>query len=158
VRTWVGTVRGLFVAVASGAPMQSMEEVTVVAGVGIVGDRYAAGRGHFSRPARSGQDLTLVEEEAIAALLRDYEIDVDLADTRRNVVTTGVPLNHLIGEEFRVGETVVRGVRLAEPCSHLARLAGVPKLREALVHRGGLRADVVVGGVVRVGDPIEPLP
>lgn len=155
---WTGTVRGLFVAAASGAPMQSLEEVTVVAGVGVVGDRYAAGRGHFSRPARSGQDLTLIEEEVIAALRRDYEIDIDPGDARRNVVTTGVPLNHLVGHEFRVGETVVRGVRLAEPCSHLAKLAGVARLREALVHRGGLRADVVVGGIVRVGDSVEPIP
>lgn len=137
--------------------MESFEEVTVVAGVGIPGDRYAAGEGRFSRPGRSGEDLTLIEEEAIEALRRDYGIDLELSDPRRNVVTAGVPLNHLVAKEFRLGSAVVRGVRLAEPCSHLAALTGVPNLRQALAHRGGLRADVVTGGRIRVGDPVEPL-
>lgn len=143
-------------AATSGAPVEAIDEAEVVAGVGIVGDRYARGTGHFARPPGEGQDLTLVEEEALEAVRRDYGIDLGLGDTRRNVVTAGVPLNHLVGAEFRVGEVVVRGVELAEPCTHLAKLTGIPRLRQALVHRGGLRADVLVGGRVRVGDIVQP--
>ena len=157
---WAGTVRALYVAGASEAPMEQREEVTVRAGVGIPGDRYAAGEGHFSghagRSLRSGEDLTLIEGEAIEAVRRDYGIDLDLGATRRNVVTSGVPLNHLVGEEFRVGSGVVRGVEMCEPCTHLEKLVGIPRLRQAFVHRGGLRADVLSDGVVRVGDPVTP--
>lgn len=154
---WSGIVRGLFVAATGGAPMEAIEEAEVVAGVGIVGDRYARGAGYFSRPTGSGEDLTLVEEEAIEAVRRDYGIGIALGDTRRNVVTARVPLNHLVGTEFQVGEVVVRGVELAEPCTHLAKLTGIAALRKAFVHRGGLRADVLVGGRVRVGDVIRPI-
>lgn len=135
--------------------MESLEEVEVLAGVGVVGDRYARRQGRFSRPAVEGQDLTLVEEEAIEAVRRDYGIELGLGDTRRNVVTAGVPLNHLVGTEFKLGEVVVRGVELAEPCSHLAKLTGIPRLRQAFVHRGGLRSDVLVGGRLRVGDVVR---
>lgn len=156
---WVGTVRALFLAPMAGAAMEAHQEVTVVEAVGVTGDRYAAGQGRFSRSGRprSGEDLTLVEEEAIDAVRRDYGIDLELGATRRNVVCRGVPLNHLVGKTFRVGPAVVRGVRLAEPCNHLVKLTGVPKLRQALLHRGGLRADVVSGGRIRVGDRIEPV-
>jgi MOSC domain-containing protein YiiM len=157
VNSWAGTVRALFVAPVTEAPMESRDEVRLVAGVGIPGDRYAAGEGHFSsQTARSGDDLTLIEEEAIEAVRRDYAIDLDLGAPRRNVVTSGVPLNHLVGKEFRVGSAVVRGVELCEPCTHVAKLIGIPRVRQALVHRGGLRADVLSGGVMRVGDPIAP--
>lgn len=138
---------------AAGAPMQSRREANTVAGVGLEGDRYAAGAGNFSQKPGAGRQVTLVEREAIAAVRADR---VELADheTRRNLLTEGVPLNHLVGRTFRVGEVVLRGVRLAEPCSYLAGLTR-PGVSRALVHRGGLRADVVVGGVLRVGDRIS---
>jgi len=84
---------------------------------------------------------------------------VDLADheTRRNLLTEGVPLNHLVGRTFRVGDVVLRGVRLADPCSYLAGLTR-PGVSRALVHRGGLRADIVEGGTLRPGDAITPIP
>jgi MOSC domain-containing protein YiiM len=136
--------------------MQARQQINVVAGSGIEGDRYSVGTGHFSRPDRSGEDITLIESEAIEAVVRDYKLDLDGADARRNVVTAGVALNHLVGRELRVGPVLIRGVELAEPCSHLEKLTGIRGLRASLVHRGGLRADVLVGGIVRVGDPIRP--
>lgn len=132
--------------------MQSRSEVTVIAGVGVDGDRYAA------EACPPGEAITLIEEETIDAVRRDHGIDLDLGQARRNVVTAGVPLNHLVGATFRAGPVVLRGVLLARPCTHLARLNGIPRLRDALVHRGGLRADVIVGGRIRVGDPVEPVP
>jgi MOSC domain-containing protein YiiM len=97
----------------------------------------------------------LIESEAVEALRRDYEIEFEAGMSRRNIVTRGVPLNHLVGREFRVGEVVLRGLKLCEPCGHLEQLTGV-RVREGLVHRGGLRAQVLNEGTIRPGDPIEP--
>jgi MOSC domain-containing protein YiiM len=98
--------------------------------------------------------VTLIEIEAIEALERDYGVKLSPGDARRNIVTRGVALNHLVGKEFRVGEAVLRGIRLCEPCQHLVRLTGQEKVLPGLVHRGGLRAQVVKGGVIRVGDAV----
>ncbi len=84
------------------------------------------------------------------------ELDVVLqeGDARRNLVTEGVPLNHLVGRTFRVGDVVLRGVRLAQPCAYLASLTH-PNVAKVFANRCGLRADIVVGGVLRAGDEIE---
>lgn len=135
--------------------MESHAEARVIAGVGIEGDRYAAGDGRFSAKPGTGRQITLVEREAIDAVRAE---GIELADheTRRNLLTEGVPLNHLVGRAFRVGGAVLRGVRLAEPCAYLAGLTreGVSR---ALVHRGGLRADVLEGATLRVGDNVTPI-
>ena len=89
-------------------------------------------------------------------MARDNEMQIAPGDARRNVVTRGVALNHLVGREFRVGGVRLRGVRLCEPCSHLEGLTR-PGVLDGLVHRGGLRAQILTEGEIRVGDPIEPL-
>lgn len=136
--------------------MEARAEARAVAGVGLDGDRYAEQNGKHSQTPGTGREVTLVEREAIAAVRAD---GVELADheTRRNLLTEGVPLNHLVGQTFRVGEVVLRGVRLADPCSYLAGLTR-PGVSRALVHRGGLRADIVEGGTLRPGDTITPIP
>jgi MOSC domain-containing protein YiiM len=98
--------------------------------------------------------VTLIESEAIAALQRDYGIGIEAGTTRRNIVTRGVALNHLVGKEFYVGEVLLRGDRLCEPCAHMEKLTVKGALR-GLVHRGGLRAEIVRGGIVRVSDSIK---
>jgi MOSC domain-containing protein YiiM len=150
-----GRLAAIYTTSAAGAPMESRPEVAAIVGVGLEGDRYADGVGEFSAKPGAGRQVTLVEREAIEAVRAD---GVDLADheTRRNLLTEGVPLNHLVGHTFRVGDVVLRGIRLAEPCSYLAGLTR-PGVSRALVHRGGLRADIVEGGVVRVGDAITPV-
>ena len=75
-------------------------------------------------------------------------------DHRRNVVVRGVDVNALVGRTFRIGELRCEGRRLCEPCAHLDRLNAADVLRP-LVHRGGLRADILADGVVRVGDPVQ---
>ena len=92
---------------------------------------------------------------AIEAARRDYDLDVAIEATRRNVVTRDVALNHLVGREFTVGEVRLRGVRLCEPCEHMEKLSGVAGIRKAMLHRGGLRADIVRGGTISVGDTVE---
>ncbi len=101
--------------------------------------------------------MTLIEREAIDAV-RGEGIPVTEADTRRNVVTEGVPLNHLVGRTFRVGALTMRGVRLAEPCAYLEQLTGLDGVNAAFTHRGGLRAAIVDGGVLGVGDVVAPDP
>jgi MOSC domain-containing protein YiiM len=156
--TFRGTLAAIYTAPGEGAPMLERADVRAVAGVGLDGDRYAADRqeGKFSSMKGSGREVTLIEREAVAAVRHETGVDVSESETRRNLVTEGAPLNHLVGREFVVGEVRLRGVRLAEPCAYLEDLVGKKGLREALVHRGGLRAEIVDGGTIRVGDLIEP--
>ncbi|HEX6173994.1 MAG TPA: MOSC domain-containing protein, partial [Candidatus Binatia bacterium] len=99
------------------------------------------------------RQVTLIETESIEALRREYGVDIDAAQARRNIVTRGLALNQLIGRDFAVGEVVLRGTRLCDPCAHLEKLT-VKGVMLGLVHRGGLRADVLRGGIIRVGDVI----
>ncbi len=133
--------------------MRAVDAARAVPGRGLDGDRYAATAGTFSGKPDPGRDVTLIEVEALEGLAREYGLELAPAETRRNLLTRGVALNHLVGREFRVGEVRLQGIRLCEPCAHLEALAG-KKVRAGLVHRGGLRAQVRVEGVLRVGDPI----
>jgi MOSC domain-containing protein YiiM len=149
-------VVSLHIAAAGGAPMESLDRVRAVAGLGLEGDRYLSKIGTFSNDPGSGRHVTLIEIEAIEALQRDYGIDLAAALTRRNIVTRGAALNHLVGREFRIGAAVLHGTRLCDPCAHLERLTRQGVLR-GLVHRGGLRADILTGGMIRLGDTIAVL-
>jgi hypothetical protein len=144
-----GRVEAIALAGAAGAPMTVVGEATVRAGRGLEGDRYFAGRGTFSNPHANGHELTLIEAEAVEdlGLIRPEE-------ARRNVVTRGIDLNALVGRRFTIGGTAFVGRRLCEPCAHLQRLT-VPGILPGLVHRGGLRADALGDGTIRIGDPLE---
>jgi hypothetical protein len=144
-----GTVEALALAPRAEAPMALVEAAAALAGRGLEGDRYADGAGTFSNPHSDGHDLTLIEGEVVD------ELGLPPAEARRNVVTRGVDLNALVGRLFRVGEAECVGRRLCEPCAHLQRLTHPGILRD-LVHRGGLRADILEGGAIRVGDAVVP--
>jgi len=133
--------------------MESVTSVQAVIGKGLDRDRYFNKLGTYSNEPGSGRDLTFIEIEAIEALRRDYQIELEPSQFRRNVVTRGVALNHLVNRQFRVGNVTLRGTRLCEPCSHLEKLTRKGVMR-GLIHRGGLRAEVVTGGIIRAGDPI----
>ena len=136
-------------------PMESLTRATLVAGVGVEGDRYATGRGRFSAAGRSGQDLTLVEAEALEALRREHGIGSRPpmpGATSSHAASTSTRSS---GGASAIGEVACVGRRLAEPCSWLQRMTPAGTLR-GLVHRGGLRADILVGGIVSLGDGIEP--
>ena len=135
------------------APMRSVREVKALAGVGLEGDRYAAQLGTYSNQPGTGRDVTLIEIEAMEALQRDYQIALEPERTRRNIATRGVCLNHLVGVEFTVGDVLFRGTRLCEPCAHMEKLTVKGTMR-GLIHRGGLRAAILKGGTIRVGDAI----
>ena len=136
------------------APMAPRDSVAVVAGSGIVDDYYSLGK-HGSGVVRPDQQVTLIEAEAIAAACHDYKLEFDHLATRRNLLTEGAPLNHLVGKDFSVGEVILRGVELCEPCGHVEKLT-IPGIKQSLIHRGGLRAQVVRSGTLQVGDVIRP--
>jgi hypothetical protein len=150
-----GTVEGLAIAPAAEADMQLLEVASARAGRGLDGDRYAAGAGTFSPRAdrRPGYDLTLMAAEVLDELTA-AGVTVDFAATRRNVLTRGIDVNALVGRTFRIGEVLCEGRRLCEPCVHLDRLSG-PGLLRPLIHKGGLRVDILTDGEVQLGAPIR---
>jgi len=148
----MGKIQSIHIASAAKAPMQSLDHVLATPGVGLEGDRYALQQGTFYKP-EPDFELTLIEAEAINALKRDYEIELAQGEARRNLVTSGVPLNHLVGREFQIGEVRIRGIRLCEPCSHLQALVGLPVIK-GLRHRGGLRAQILSQGTICVDDSV----
>jgi MOSC domain-containing protein YiiM len=152
---WQGSVASLHIAPAAGQPMQTVPEARALAGRGLEGDRYALGTGYYSRkPGEGGRELTLIETEALDALPA-LGVKLGAAESRRNIATTGVPLNHLVGREFWVGTVKLRGTRLCEPCKYLDGLTQEGAMA-ALIHRGGLRARILNDGIIRAGDTIKP--
>jgi MOSC domain-containing protein YiiM len=127
-----------------------------LAGRGLRGDRYARGAGTFSDPRGRGYGLTLVEAEALEELA-ESGVGLSPIEARRNLVVRGIALDELIGRRFRVGDVECFGQRRCEPCAHLERLTR-PGVLRGLVHRGGLRADVLSGGEISTGDRVEALP
>jgi MOSC domain-containing protein YiiM len=150
-----GVVAAIHVAATAGQPVRPVEFVAATADVGLKGDRYALGRSHYSPDLRVSRDLTLIEAEVIQDLARDHGIELAPGETRRNLTTRGVRLNDLLGRRFWVGNVLCEGTRLCEPCRYLTELTGKPPLLRALVHRGGLRADIIRGGRICRGDHVQ---
>ncbi|WP_207956104.1 MOSC domain-containing protein [Rubrobacter marinus] len=150
-----GTVELISLAAEAEGPMTVTRSAEAVAGRGLRGDRYERGAGTFSNPDGRGYDLTLVEAEALEDLAASG-VELAPAEARRNLVVRGIELDALIGRRFRVGEVECFGQRRCEPCAHLEGLTR-PGVLRGLVHRGGLRADVLSGGEIRLGDPVEAL-
>ena len=151
---WKGEVVAIFIAPEKSVPLVSKNAVHAVTGKGLEGDRYFKQVGTYSNRPEPGRQVTLIEIETIEALKRDLNINLGLGDSRRNIVTHGAPLNHLVGKQFRVGSVTMRGTRLTEPCAYLESLTK-KGVRSSLEHRAGLSAQILDGGIFRVGDPIE---
>jgi hypothetical protein len=142
-----GWVEGIFIAPQALELPSTVRRVRAVAGRGLEGDRYFARVGTWSDyPTPGGKDLTLIEAEVLT------EVYLSGAESRRNLVTRGIRLNELVGQHFRIGEVECYGDRLCEPCMHLEHLTGVTVA--TLRGRGGLRADILNDGDIRVGDPV----
>jgi MOSC domain-containing protein YiiM len=150
--TATGTVEVVSVASSAGEPAQLLETARALAGRGLEGDRHVAGTGTFPS-GMPGSALTMIEAE----VCESFDPPLEPGEHRRNVVTRGIDLNGLVGREFMIGEVRCRGMRLCEPCTVVQRYAGRAVLR-ALVHRGGLRADILRNGTIRVGDPVRTGP
>ena len=141
-------VAALFISDAPGQVMQSVPFVEAIPGRGLKGDRYEKGVGTFSSWPKD-HELTLVEQEEAGAA------NIEVALLRRNIVTVGVRLNDLVGKEFRIGAVLCEGTRLCAPCGHLERINNRPDLCRVMAGRAGLRAVILTGGVIAVGDKVE---
>jgi MOSC domain-containing protein YiiM len=136
-----GSVEGIHIAAVESELPHAVESVDVTAD-GVVGDRYSGAR-----------NLTLIEAEALDAFTGETGIELSHAESRRQVLTRGIGLNELVGVRFRVGDVECVGEELCEPCNHLQTLTR-PGVLRGMVHRAGLRADIVSGGRIAVGDEI----
>lgn len=144
-----GVVESIHIADAHGGPVRPLQSAELISGVGIAGDRD-----HRHDGDSPGRDLTLIEAEEIEALASNHGIQLEPGETRRNLTTRGIRLNDLVGKEFWVGDVLVRGVKVNEPCQYLQELIGKPILRP-LAHRAGIRADLLSSGRISIGDRIE---
>ena len=151
---WQGELLHIHVASTASAPMRALSETRLVAGTGIEGDRYATRSGTYSKKHHIDRQVTLIEVEALEALARDHGVELAPHEHRRNLTTRGVPLNHLVGQYFRLGDCVLYGGRLNVPCRYLEDLVG-KKVFKPLLNRSGLNCRIVVEGIIRVGDSIE---
>ena len=152
-----GTVVSINIARVASGPMEQLAEVKAVAGRGLEGDRYFNKEGSFSETPGSGREVTLIESEQIELVEREHGIRLTPGDSRRNITTRGISLNDLVDKELRVGAVVLRGTRLCEPCEYLQGKIGQDGALKALMHRAGLRCDIVSGGTIHVGDEIAAL-
>lgn len=148
-----GKVVSIHVRPTPGQPTRRVTEVAATPDTGLAGDHARQSVPAKGKTFQPRHEVTLIESEALEAIRRESSIDLPPEQSRRNIITRGVALNHLIGCEFRIGGATLRGVDLCEPCSHLEGLT-IKGVCAALVHRGGLRAQVVTGGVIRTGDAI----
>ena len=153
--SWTGTVVGLHIAPRSFLPMRGYEQLELIAGVGIQGDRYSSGSGFYADRPEEGRQITLFEVETLDAIKRDYGIELAPDEHRRNVTTRNVPLNHLVGHRFEIGEGLLEATRLSTPCRHLEQITG-KLVFESLLHRSGLHARILRGGLIKTNDLIRP--
>lgn len=149
----MGTILAIYISDSSDAPMREVKQAEAYAGKGIKGDRYFTGESKFFKGAPD-QQITLIEEEALIALARDYDVELAPEASRRNLITRQVALNHLIDKVFCIGTVKLKGLRMCEPCSDLVKSSG-KRVIPGLLHRGGLRAEILQSGVIRQGDQVE---
>ncbi len=148
-----GIVEGIYIAPTRGAPTEYAEQIHVVPGMGIEGDRYFSPIELKPSGSKPGLELTLIEMEAIEEICQEDGTQLTPNQTRRNIVTRRVSLNDLVGKDFTIGEVQLHGVRLCEPCNYLASRT-YPRLIQSMAHRGGLRASILTDGFVHVSDRI----
>ena len=153
---WVGRLEGIWVAEAAGVEMHEIASAIAIPGVGIEGDRYATHRGHYSHMWHEDRQLTIIADEVLQAIELELGVRLERSETRRNLVTTGVPLNDLVGQRFMIGEVELYGGRLNVPCRYFERLIDKPVF-EPMIGRAGLNCQIMRGGTLRAGDPVLPM-
>ncbi|MDQ7034981.1 MAG: pyridoxamine 5'-phosphate oxidase family protein [Anaerolineae bacterium] len=150
---WQGVLRKIHIAAKEGESLETLSEVEAVAGQGLCGDRYFGVVND-----EEATNITLIAQEDLDAVQQAYDFPITAAQTRRNLLTVGVPLSHLIGKRFRIGDVLLEGVEICEPCKGLAEFSGYGNpIISAMLHRGGLRATIIKGGIIHAGDTIAPI-
>ena len=152
---WTGKLEHIHITAKARDTMQELAEAMLIAGSGIEGDRYLLGTGTYSMKPEPGRQVTLIEAETLEALARDNDIELTPHEHRRNLTVRDVPLNHLVGRQFRVGEVLLEGTRLNFPCKYLELVTG-KSVYTPLLNRSGLNCIIVEGGTIRPGDLLTP--
>jgi MOSC domain-containing protein YiiM len=152
----IGRVEAIHVTEAGSGPLRAVMRVRAIAGVGLEGDRYALGTGHYSHDPKVDRQITLIAAEELDRLAAAEGIELSPAESRRNVLTRGIDVNALVGRRFVIGGVECEGTRLCEPCQYLTDLVGKPILAP-LVHRAGLRARILSDGEIAVGAEVVAL-
>lgn len=152
----MASVVAIFTCRAKGLPMQESVSVKAFEGLGLENDRYALRTGAYPSTGSLPRDVSLISLEAIHEANRVSGTSFTMAETRRNIVTTGIDLNPLVGKAFRVGDVKMYGVELCDPCMRPGKLAGKDGIafEAAFTQRGGLRAKILTTGIIAIGDPI----
>ena len=137
--------------------MLNVNQIVLEAGKGIFGDRYYNQEGTFSNKGEiePDRDVTLIEIEKIDALNKEHNLDITAEDFRRNIVVSNCDLNSLVGKEFQIGEVVLKGLRLCEPCKYLSNKLDNEKVLSQMVHKAGLRAQIIKGGSIDLNSQVE---
>ena len=137
--------------------MLSLNQIVLEAGKGIFGDRYYNQEGTFSNKGEiePDRDVTLIEIEKIDALNKEHNLDITAEDLRRNIVVSNCDLNSLVDKEFQIGEVVLKGLRLCEPCKYLSDKLNEKKVLIEMVHKAGLRAQIIKSGSIDLNSQVE---
>ena len=149
---WKGSVVNLYIAPKAAGPMLEVAQVRALADRGLEGDRFF--RESWVAAKRPDKAVSLIEEEVLEMAASEHQVRIAGDKTRRNIVTRGVPLIDLLDRDFMIGNVVMRGIRLFEPCAHLEKVSHIPGIFRALENRSGLKAAILSDGVVHTGDPI----
>jgi len=149
----IGKVVGIYIARNQGDQTVNVDRIHVIPGMGIEGDRYFKKQNEVEGQSKTGHEITLIEVEAIESMRLNDGIQITPQESRRNIITNGISLNELVSHIFFIGEIKLRGVRLCEPCQYLANKTD-PRILYAMVHRGGLRADILTEGDIHINDSI----
>lgn len=152
-----GKIVKLLISKDTQTPMLNVNQIVLEVGKGIFGDRYYNQVGTFSNKGEiePDRDVTLIEIEKIDALNKEHNLEITAEDLRRNIVITNCDLNSLVGKEFQIGEVVLKGVRLCEPCKYLADKLNEKKTLTEMVHKAGLRAQIIKGGSINLDSQVE---
>ncbi len=153
---WTGRLEHIHITAAKRGAMEPLAEARLIAGKGIEGDRYFLGTGTYSSRPEPGRQVTLIEAETLVALARDHGLELAPHEHRRNLTVSGVPLNHLVGRRFRVGDVLLEATRLNVPCKYLVLVTG-KEVYQPLLNRSGLNCRIVEGGTIRPGDSLTPV-
>lgn len=149
-----GTVLRIQVAPVKRGPTVFLSAVRAVAGQGLEGDHHFRADGVFDEKVGAGRQVTLIDAAEVEALNAERGFGLQPTDLRRNVVTRGARLQEWVGREFWVGDVLLRGEMLCNPCAHVESITR-PGVLTAYVGRAGLRASIVRSGTMRVGDAVR---
>jgi MOSC domain-containing protein YiiM len=143
-----GKIEAIYIAAAHGEQPHTVDLAVGHAGKGLEGDR------NFGDSDPDSCNITFIEAEVFESQRAELGLDLEPADSRRQVLVRGLDLGQLIGRRFMAGEIECEGEERCEPCSHLVSMVGTPVVLKGLLH-SGLRARILSGGTIRVGDDVQ---